>query len=144
MKPCRYAPLEHPLVQQFQRAIDSLTAALAPASVRQYRAVARCGRFAVGGGHKRIDRRPRVLLRDWTSLDGKRSRAMLEVAAYSLILSRAPSTGRAAPSNGITESGSLATLAYHARPAIWAVCGLGGRQREPSGTTRSRDRRARL
>jgi hypothetical protein len=41
VKLCRYAPLEHPLVQQFQRAIDSLTAALSPASARQYRAVAR-------------------------------------------------------------------------------------------------------
>jgi len=41
MKPCRYAPLEHPLMPQFQRAMDSLTAALAPASARQYRAVAR-------------------------------------------------------------------------------------------------------
>ena len=51
MKPCRYAPLEHPLVQQFQRAIDSLTAALAPASVRQYRAVARCFLIYLGDQH---------------------------------------------------------------------------------------------
>jgi integrase len=37
----RYAPLEHPLAHQFQRAIESLTAALAPNSARQYRCVAR-------------------------------------------------------------------------------------------------------
>ena len=54
MKPCRYAPLEHPLVQQFQRAIDSLTAALAPASVRQYRAVARCLLIYLGEKHPAV------------------------------------------------------------------------------------------
>ena len=54
MKPCRYAPLEHPLVQQFQRAIDSLTAALAPASARQYRAVARCFLIYLGEQHPAI------------------------------------------------------------------------------------------
>jgi site-specific recombinase XerD len=37
----RYAPLEHPLAHQFQRAIASLTAALAPDSARQYRGTAR-------------------------------------------------------------------------------------------------------
>jgi len=37
----RYAPLEHPLAHQFQRAIESLTAALAPDSARQYRGAAR-------------------------------------------------------------------------------------------------------
>ena len=55
MKPCRYAPLEHPLVQQFQRAIDSLTAALSPASARQYRAVARCFLIYLGEQHPAID-----------------------------------------------------------------------------------------
>ena len=54
MKPCRYAPLEHPLVQQFQRAIDSLTAGLSPASVRQYRAVARCFLIYLGEQHPAI------------------------------------------------------------------------------------------
>ena len=54
MKPSRYAPLEHPLVQQFQRAIDSLTAALAPASVRQYRAVARSFLIYLGEQHPAI------------------------------------------------------------------------------------------
>jgi len=41
VRPSRYAPLEHPLAQQFQRAIESLTAALAPNSARQYRCAAR-------------------------------------------------------------------------------------------------------
>ena len=54
MKLCRYAPLEHPLVQQFQRAIDSLTAALSPASARQYRAVARCFLIYLGDEHPAI------------------------------------------------------------------------------------------
>ena len=54
MKPCRYAPLEHPLVQHFQRAIDSLTAGLSPASVRQYRAVARCFLIYLGEQHPAI------------------------------------------------------------------------------------------
>ena len=54
MKPCRYAPLEHPLVQQFQRAIDSLAAALAPASARQYRAVARSFLIYLGEQHPAV------------------------------------------------------------------------------------------
>ena len=37
----RYAPLEHPLVHQFQRAIESFTAAISPDSARQYRGTAR-------------------------------------------------------------------------------------------------------
>ena len=37
----RYAPLEHPLAHQFQRAVESLTAALSPDSSRQYRGAAR-------------------------------------------------------------------------------------------------------
>ena len=41
MRLSRYAPLEHPLAHQFQRAIESLTAALAPDSARQYRGAAR-------------------------------------------------------------------------------------------------------
>jgi hypothetical protein len=54
VKLCRYAPLEHPFVQQFQRAIDSLTAALSPASARQYRAVARCFLIYLGEQHPAI------------------------------------------------------------------------------------------
>ena len=41
MRLSRYAPLEHPLAHQFQRAIESLTAALVPDSSRQYRGAAR-------------------------------------------------------------------------------------------------------
>src|SRR5215831_13847564 len=37
MKLSRYAPLDHPLAHQFQRAVDSITAALTPESARQYR-----------------------------------------------------------------------------------------------------------
>jgi integrase len=37
----RYAPLEHPLAHQFQRAIESLTAALTPDSSRQYHGATR-------------------------------------------------------------------------------------------------------
>ena len=37
----RYAPLEHPLVHQFHRAIESFTAAISPDSARQYRGTAR-------------------------------------------------------------------------------------------------------
>jgi integrase len=54
VKPCRYAPLEHPLAQQFQTAIDSLTAALAPASIRQYRAVARSFLIYLGEQHPAV------------------------------------------------------------------------------------------
>jgi integrase len=55
VKLCRYAPLDHPLVQQFQRAIDSLTPGLAPASVRQYRAVVRSFLIYLGEQHPAID-----------------------------------------------------------------------------------------
>jgi integrase len=54
MKLCRGAPLEHPLVNQFQRAIDSLTAALSPASARQYGAVVRCFLIYLGEQHPDI------------------------------------------------------------------------------------------
>jgi integrase len=37
----RYAPLEHPLVHQFQRTVESITAALVPDSVRAYGGAAR-------------------------------------------------------------------------------------------------------
>ncbi|HEY1272516.1 MAG TPA: hypothetical protein VGF08_11050, partial [Terriglobales bacterium] len=47
--------MEHPLVQQFQRAIDSLTPGLAPASVRQYRAVVRSFLIYLGEQHPAID-----------------------------------------------------------------------------------------
>jgi integrase len=41
VKLSRYAPLEHPLAHQFQRAVESLTAALTPDSARQYRGATR-------------------------------------------------------------------------------------------------------
>ena len=41
MNPSRRAPLQHPLAQSLGRAVDSLTAALAPDSVRIYRGTAR-------------------------------------------------------------------------------------------------------
>ena len=55
MKLSRNAPLEHPLLQQFQGAIDSLTAALSPAAARQYRTVARCFLIYLGEQHPAID-----------------------------------------------------------------------------------------
>jgi len=55
VKLCRYAPLEHPLVQQFQRAIDSLTAGLSPESVRQYRSVARSLLIYLSEQHPAVD-----------------------------------------------------------------------------------------
>ena len=48
MRPSRYAPLVHPLAHQFQRAVESLTAALAPNSVRQYRCMVRYFLFYLG------------------------------------------------------------------------------------------------
>ncbi len=41
MKISRYAPLEHPLAHQFQRTVESITAALVPDSARAYRCAAR-------------------------------------------------------------------------------------------------------
>jgi integrase len=41
MKLCRYAPLEHPLAHQFQRTVESITAALVPDSARAYRCAVR-------------------------------------------------------------------------------------------------------
>ena len=55
MKPCRYAPLEQELVEPFQRAIDSLTVALSPESVRQYRAVVRSFLIHLGEQHPSVD-----------------------------------------------------------------------------------------
>jgi integrase len=41
VNPSRHAPLEHPWVPLFERAVDSLSAALSPQSARQYRGTAR-------------------------------------------------------------------------------------------------------
>ena len=51
MRLSRYAPLEHPLVHQFQRAIESLTAAFSPDSARQYRGTARHFLIYLGEDH---------------------------------------------------------------------------------------------
>ena len=51
MRISRYAPLEHPLVHQFQRAIESLTAAFSPDSARQYRGTARHFLIYLGEDH---------------------------------------------------------------------------------------------
>jgi hypothetical protein len=55
VKLSRNAPLEHPLLQQFQGAIDSLTAALSPAAARRYRTVARCFLIYLGEQYPAID-----------------------------------------------------------------------------------------
>jgi site-specific recombinase XerD len=54
MRLSRYAPLEHPLVHQFQRAIDSLTAAQSPDSIRHYRGVARNFLIYLGDDHPSV------------------------------------------------------------------------------------------
>jgi len=50
----RYAPLEHPLAHQFQRAVESLTAALTPDSVRQYRGATRHFLLYLGEDHPAV------------------------------------------------------------------------------------------
>ena len=54
MKISRYAPLEHQLAHQFQRAVESLTAALAPESHRQYRGAARYFLICLGEDHPAV------------------------------------------------------------------------------------------
>ena len=54
MKISPYAPLEHPLAHQFQRAVESLTAALAPESHRQYRGAARYFLIYLGEDHPAV------------------------------------------------------------------------------------------
>jgi site-specific recombinase XerD len=54
MRISRYAPLEHPLTHQFQRAIESLTAALAPDSARQYRGATREFLIYLGEDHPTV------------------------------------------------------------------------------------------
>jgi integrase len=54
MKLSRYAPLEHPLAHQCQRAVESLTAALAPESARSYRGVARYFLIYLGEEHPAV------------------------------------------------------------------------------------------
>ena len=54
MRLSRYAPLEHPLVHQFQRAIESLTSAQSPDSTRHYRGVARNFLIYLGDDHPSV------------------------------------------------------------------------------------------
>ena len=54
MKISRYAPLEHPLAHHFRQAVESLTAALAPASHRQYRGAARYFLIYLGEDHPAV------------------------------------------------------------------------------------------
>ena len=54
MRLSRYAPLEHPLANQVQRTIESLTAALAPDSARQYRGAARHFLIYLGEDHPAV------------------------------------------------------------------------------------------
>lgn len=54
MKLSRYAPLEHPLTHQFQRAVESLTAALTPDSARKYRGTARHFLIYLGEDHPAV------------------------------------------------------------------------------------------
>ena len=54
MRLSRYAPLEHPLAHQFQRATESITAALSPDSARQYRGAARHFLIYLGQDHPAV------------------------------------------------------------------------------------------
>ena len=54
MRLSRYAPLEHPLVYQFQRAIESFTTAQSPDSIRHYRGVARNFLIYLGDDHPSV------------------------------------------------------------------------------------------
>ena len=54
MRLSRYAPLEHPFVHQFQRAIESLTTAQSPDSTRHYRGVARNFLIYLGDDHPSV------------------------------------------------------------------------------------------
>ena len=67
MNPSRRAPLQHPLAPIFGRAVDSLTAAVAPDSVRIYRGTARNFLAYLGAKHpeirslERLHRDPHIL-----------------------------------------------------------------------------------
>ena len=50
----RYAPLDHPLADQFQRTVESITAALVPDSVRAYRCAARHFLIYLGEHHPAV------------------------------------------------------------------------------------------
>jgi integrase len=54
VKLSRHAPVEHPLALQFRRAVESLTAAQAPDSARQYRGTARDFLIYLGDDHPAV------------------------------------------------------------------------------------------
>jgi len=54
MNPSRLAPFAHPLTPLFDRAVDSLSVALAPASERQYRGTARNFLVYLGSDHPQV------------------------------------------------------------------------------------------
>ena len=54
MKLCRHVPVDHPLALQFRRAVESLTAAQAPDSARQYRGTARDFLIYLGDDHPAV------------------------------------------------------------------------------------------
>ena len=54
VKLSRHAPLDHPLAHQFQRAVESLTAASGPDSARQYRGTARNFLIYLGEDHPAV------------------------------------------------------------------------------------------
>lgn len=54
MKLCRHVPVDHPLALQFQRAVESLTAAQVSDSARQYRGTARDFLIYLGEDHPAV------------------------------------------------------------------------------------------
>jgi len=56
MKPARRAPLQHPLAHSFERAINSLSVALHPDTVRHYRGTVRNFLTYLGAEHPRVRR----------------------------------------------------------------------------------------
>ena len=54
MKLCRHIPVDHPFARQFQRAVESITAAQVPDSARQYRGTARDFLIYLGEHHPAV------------------------------------------------------------------------------------------
>jgi hypothetical protein len=55
MNRARHTPLFHPLAPVFDRAVDSLAAALSPESIRHYRGTARNFLRYLGATHPEVD-----------------------------------------------------------------------------------------
>jgi hypothetical protein len=85
MNRARRPPLEHPLAGVFDRAVDSLTAALNPDTARHYRGTARNFLSYLGANHPDVDslrllcRQPHIL--GWMS----HLRAQAPAAGHSLL-----------------------------------------------------------